>query len=512
MSQLAKHILSLSPNPDKTLLIEGETRWTKAELTKQVDKLCQWLTTQPLDRGDRIACWMGNQKEMLIAILACRQTGLVPVPINTQWSQEDITYVLKHSGAKLILTSQRFEEQLQPVSQALSLPLSTVEGVLAKDSSSFSNMADKGQTTADELNQLGLLIYTSGTTAKPKGVMLSDHNLLANMEGIAATGILGTGEETLLMALPLFHAYGLTLTLYAISANVPLVLEPTFNPKVLLATIAKEQVSILPLVPTMLRVLGEAIQKQESRHALQSIKWCISGGAALPPALLERLANAGLPVLEGYGLTETSPVIAVNRPDKGPKPGTVGNILTNVEVRINPISGVNSSFSLDSTTGEIEVKGHSVMLGYYQDKEATKAVMRKDGWLKTGDIGKFNSDGTLSLTDGRLKDLIIKHGENIAPQRIEAALSAHPDIGDISVFGIPDNKSGEQIIAYVSPSESAASTTELPEELMAWCRENLPLLWQPKRILVLSELPKNATGKILKRQLKEDYLSSSLPA
>lgn len=511
MSQLVKHLLSLSPQPDNILLIEGDTRWTKGQLTEKVDRLCQWLSTQSLTRGDRVACWMGNQKEMLIAILACRKTGLVPVPINTQWSLDDTAYVLKHSGAKLILTSQRFEEQLQPVSQALSLPLSTVEGILTNDTPLPEYSLDEGQTTADELSQLGLLIYTSGTTAKPKGVMLSDHNLLANMEGIAATGILGNGEETLLMALPLFHAYGLTLTLYAISANVPLVLEPTFNPKVLLATIAKEQVSILPLVPTMLRVLGEAIQKQESRHALQSIKWCISGGAALPPALLEQLANAGLPVLEGYGLTETSPVIAVNRPNKDPKPGTVGNILPNVNVRIQPLDVVQASSSASDTPGEIEVKGHSVMLGYYQDKEATKAVMTEDGWLKTGDIGKINSDGTLSLTDGRLKDLIIKHGENIAPQRIEAALSAHPDIGDISVFGIPDNKSGEQIIAYISPNESVVSADGLSEELMAWCREHLPPLWQPKRIIVKDELPKNATGKILKRQLKEDYLSSSLP-
>jgi long-chain acyl-CoA synthetase len=261
----------------------------------------------------------------------------------------------------------------------------------------------------------------------------------------------------------------------------------------------------------MLRVLGEAIQKQESRHALQSIKWCISGGAALPPALVEQLANAGLPVLEGYGLTETSPVIAVNRPNKRPKPGTVGNILPNVNVRIQPLDGVQASSSASDTPGEIEVKGHSVMLGYYQDKEATKAVMTEDGWLKTGDIGKINSDGTLSLTDGRLKDLIIKHGENIGPQRIETALSAHPDVGDVSVFGIPDDKSGEQIIAYISPNESVVSADGLSEELMAWCREHLPPLWQPKRIIVKDELPKNATGKILKRQLKEDYLSSSLP-
>lgn len=499
MSQLVRQLWqNLHRTPQRPRLIEGETHWTALQLAERLAALTHWVSTQAKlhdwHAGDRVALWLGNQKEMLLALLALRAKGLVPVPVNLQWGVEDTAYVLQHAGVKGLLTSAPLIERIRPLVGAL--PCWALEPLLAE----LTEMSTEGylethlvQTLPDEL---ALLIYTSGTTARPKGVMLSEANLLANMIGIDETGILGDpAVDRLLMALPLFHAYGLTLSLYALQAGVPMVLEPSFQPKALLRAMAQHQVTVLPLVPTMFRVLAEAAQKPEAQPALAHLKWCVSGGAALPPVLLERLGSAGLRVLEGYGLTETSPVVAVNRPHVGPQPGSVGLPLPNVMVRI-----ANAD---ENGVGEVEINAPSVMLGYYQAPQATTDVMTLDGWLKTGDLGRLNTDGTLSLTDGRIKDLIIKHGENIAPQRVEAALLEHPAIAEVCVFGQPDAKAGEVVVACLVLNENSQALTDA--ELLQWCKQVLPPLYVPSQLHLLAELPKNATGKILRRTLKEQF-------
>jgi long-chain acyl-CoA synthetase len=521
---------------DTPLLMEGDTELTGQQAQAHVQQLATALQTQyGIQAGQHVGLLLGNQCEFILGLLALRALGAVAVPFNLFMSPDDLMYVLRHSQVRLVLTESELAQTMasrlgmdlgnvplplvianRPAdAQPLPAPHACWQELVAASADAplpFPQAPAQADTT------MALLIYTSGTTGEPKGVMLSEANLLHNMQGFSAVltleALATQGVDLrMLMGLPLFHGYGLICAMYALWLKAPLVLVPKFQPKALLEAIAKRQVSILPLVPTLFHVLVQQADKLPA-HLLESVKVCISGGAALPAELLLRAEQIlGAPIYEGYGMTETSPVIAVNGPVVGRQPGAVGAPLPNVQVRLlslatgqsvdaSQLASQGNAQTLLSDEGEVQIKGDNVMLGYFQNPQATAEVMLPNGWLKTGDLARYDAQGRLVIT-GRIKELIIKGGENISPLPIERALLAHPAVAEAAVVPQADAVVGEKIVAclaFIPDADAEAMLREVKHHL----RQHLTPLMQPDVYHILPELPKTPTGKVMKKRLKAD--------
>lgn len=524
-------------NSTQDLLINDSLRLTGKQFYEQVARLALLMQSWfALEKGDKVALLFWNQPEFFVAFFALRALGLVAVPINVLMSPEDVGYVLKHSGAKTlvgceelmlqVLNGLGLDDAAKVKAAGLSILVSNVkentfpcmEEALAflPDTPSWQAVIDLVQVPVSP-TELALLIYTSGTTGVPKGVMLSEQNLLSNLDAFShALGLEETiGNQKFLLGLPLFHSYGLICALYAFHLQAPMVFVPKFNPKKLVLALQKEEISFLPLVPTMFTLLLTAAKKAieaGQTTPFPSLKYCISGGAALPEILLNQLNSLlGVTVLEGYGLTETSPVIAVNLPKNGAVVNTVGPVLPNIDVRlVNPENGdiVPVTQGQASGEGEIQVKGPNVMLGYFQNPTETQLVLSPDGWFKTGDLGKFDAKGNLCISGGRLKDLIIRAGENIAPLPIERVLGQHPSVAAVAVIPRKHEKLGEAIHACLELAEDVKkqmdfSAEALFKELSDLVRTQLTPTLVPDSFEVHESLPKNPTGKVMKKKLIE---------
>ena len=507
MSQLYQRLGALQS--DKPAIIEDNVQWTGQVLLEKVKRLASVLSQKGLQPGDRVALMFLNQKEFLLSFLALRYMGAVPVPINIQMPPDDILYVILNSGSKLVLTTDAFAPRFEGKPIPVLVANSTTPGKYP----SFEDAIEGGDpnftpTHTHTPNEMHVLMYTSGTTGKPKGVMLSEENLLANLDGVAK--ILDVdANERMLLALPLFHAYGLMIALVALDGGAPIVLVPNFSPKKIVEMVATHQVTILPLVPTMFTVLLKAAEKSGA-GVFKTLKLCVSGGASLPKALLKQVEDLlDVVVLEGYGLTETAPVLAVNNPKTGSIPGSVGRPLANVELKLVNDAGEKLPETTESE-GEILARGANIMLGYYGLPEETKAVFDGDGFFKTGDIGRFDESGNLYISGGRKKDLIIKAGENISPLRIEEVLYQHPAVREASVIGLPDDRLGEEVLACVELEEGHRhiDVKDMEKSLKDFCLAQLTPFLCPAQFRFFDELPKNPTGKIVKKELKAQVLSS----
>ena len=331
--------------------------------------------------------------------------------------------------------------------------------------------------------------------------MLDESQFYANTAGILANAPF-SAEDKAIMALPLFHSFGNIIALVFIRIGGTIILIRQFAPKAILANITEHKATILPLVPTIYSFLLDAYAK--GGYDVSSLKYCISGGAALPTALLHMVEEVlGATVLEGYGLTETAPVIAVNTFADGSVPGSVGPVLPNVKVKIVDDDGHEVK---QGGQGEILASGETIMKGYWQQPEATAEILSPDGWLKTGDLGHLDEQNRLYISAGRKKDLIIRAGENVSPLTIENAMMNHPAIAEAAAIGVPHERKGEQVVLCISLREGEkASDAELKE----YCRKNLPPFMAPDIIKIYPTLPKNATGKILKTTLREQAISKS---
>lgn len=484
--------------PAHEAIIEGETRWTYADLLHHIDAIAAGFKALNIAPGERVGLMLFNQKEFLAAYFALRKIGAVVVPINIQMLPQDIGYVIQNSGVRHILTVDALYPHLKP------LPLNVIViGQADGAPCTFDAFLDAGKAVGDVApvdtaeTDLAFLLYTSGTTGHPKGVMLTEKNVWANLDGFEQVVEFGF-EDRMILALPLFHAYGLIVALAGLMFGASLTLIPKFQPKSILEAMIHEKATILPLVPTLYTVILELIARHGAPMDLPHLRFCISGGAALPAQLLHKIESTLHTVLlEGYGLTETSPVIAVNDPKVGSIPGSVGKPLPNVQVRIVAEDGRDLP---GGEVGEIWVKGDNVMMGYYNLPEATREVLTEDGWLKTGDLGHLDAEGRLYISGGRKKDLIIKAGENISPVPIEEVLYRHPAVREAAVVGVHDERLGEEIAACVSLKEGQSTT---PQEILRFCREQLTAQYVPGKVEIFDELPKNPTGKIAKKILRE---------
>jgi long-chain acyl-CoA synthetase len=494
-------------DPAFAMIVEDGCQWRLSDFREQVYRLASHLNERGIQPGDRVALMFMNQKEYLVGFFAVLHAGAVVTPINITLPHEDIAYVIGDSGASLMLADASFAPLLDG---RLPIPMLMANSPDPAKFPSLEAAIEQGDPQfagrpAGDANTMRILMYTSGTTGRPKGVMLSEQNLLANMEGLHPVLRLHEGER-LLLALPLFHAYGQIIALYALHCKAPIYLVPNFAPKKILQTLVEHQINLLPLVPTLFSVLLSSIPKVGVEN-LRHLKACVSGGAALPEALLKTLEGMlDLQVIEGYGMTETAPVLAVNeRRSEGKEiiAKSVGRPLPNLEMKLVDEQGnsIVHEPGQVSAEGEIVVRGPNVMLGYYNLPEETKQTFDADGFLKTGDLGHFDAEGRLFISGGRKKDLIIKAGENIAPVRIEEVLMQHPAVRNVAVIGIPDDKLGEDILACVE-RQPDVFTSEA--ELRRFCRDNLTPFLVPASIRFYDELPKNPAGKILKPKLRQE--------
>jgi len=475
-------------------IIEGETRWTYSQFLQQVDQATLAFQTQGITPGERVGLMLFNQKEFLVCFFALRKMGAIVVPINIQMLPQDIAYVIQNAGMRQLVIADSFYPLLKQMPLNFIVVGETQEGGLSYEQ--FLNTAEgAAQEVAQDPDQLAFLIYTSGTTGYPKGVMLSENNVTSNMAGFREV-IHFYETDRMVLALPLFHAYGLVVSLTCLMVGGAITLVPKFHPKKIVEALVSEKATILPLVPTLFTVILDLISKTGAVD--HELRFSVSGGAALPAPLLEKIeAVFHAPVIEGYGLTETAPVLAVNDPEIGSIPSCVGKPLPNVQIKI--VSKDNTD-CVTGEVGEVLAKGPNIMLGYYNLPEETQAAMTPDGWFRTGDLGHLDAEGRLYISGGRKKDLIIKAGENISPVPIETVLYAMEGIREAAVIGLPHEKLGEEIVACVALHEGQALS---PQDIIRHCRALLAPAHLPGEVIILEELPKNPGGKVVKKLLRE---------
>jgi len=440
--------------------------------------------------GDRVGLWLKNQPEFVPALFGTLLAGGVVVPINNFLKPDDVANILADAEADVLLTEALMQPAFPKLTSARrQLKIWQIEELarLANSAAAETNYPER--TEAD----LAVLIYTSGTTGRPKGAMLSHGNLLANARSCAQM-LRATEPDRFVVLLPMFHSFML-----CVGVVVPLLiggsmvlLKSVHPPKNILLEILRHQATILPAIPQFFRTLANA-----QLPAQLPLRVCVSGGAPLPVEILREFNQKvpSVPLIEGYGLSEASPVVSMN-PLAGPwKAGSIGVPIPDVEVTVQNDAGEKLPVG---QTGEVCVRGANVMLGYWKQPQETALALR-NGWLRTGDIGHQDSDGYFYITD-RKKDMLLVNGINVYPREIEEILYRFPGVKEAAVIGVPDQRKGEQPIAFVAMSEGA-QREEFP--LLQFVREKLADYKVPRKVVFLPALPRNATGKILKTSLRQ---------
>jgi long-chain acyl-CoA synthetase len=467
--------------PSSTAIIEEANRWTFAELSDEVNRIAAVL--QQKVQGQTVGVLLPNSQRYVATLLAIWKAGKTAVPLNYLLPPAEIGFIIKDSGMAGLVSSQFFNQALTAMK-----PLFGDSGViLMADDPGF--VPAHTDTIPSHYQDPALYLYTSGTTARPKGVVLTHDNLIANVESCQKAGDFDE-RDAFLCLLPFFHTYAITGTLLLpLLGGSCMVLVDRFQPTKVLGLIQEHKISVFLAIPSMYRVLAMT----EADCDVSSVRFPISGGEPLPVAIADAFEKRfKVPIYEGYGQTEASPVVTLNTPENR-KLGTIGRALPGVDVaiwddqnRVLPAGEV----------GEIMVRGRNVMQGYHHLAEETATTIT-NGWLHTGDLGQLDDDGFVTIT-GRKKDLIISAGENIYPREIEEALAHHPKVKEVAVIGVKDEVRGEVPKAFVIAREGM----DLEEkELRSFCRENLANYKIPKYFEIVADLPRTPTGKVLKRML-----------
>lgn len=446
--------------------------------------------------GDRVGVWLRNCPEYVPAIYGILLAGAVVVPINNFLKADEVSHILNDAGITTLISEQSLADAFPKLEAARAgLKIFEVEKMQATLGS------DAPKDSERQRDDLAVIIYTSGTTGKPKGAMLSHGNLLSNVESCRQV-LEAVSFDRFVVLLPMFHSFMLCVCIFLpLTVGGSMVLVKSLHPpKNIVVDIMRRQATILPAIPPLFRALSNAQIPGEL-----PLRLCISGAAPLPGEILrEWNAKFTIPLIEGYGLSEASPVVSIN-PIRGPwKPGSIGVPIANVEVSVQDEEG---AMLKDGEVGEICVRGGNVMLGYFNKPEETAKALR-NGWLLTGDVGYRDADGYFFITD-RKKDMLLVNGINVYPREIEEVIYTFPGIKEAAVISRPDERKGEQPIAYVALNEGA---TLNERELIHYMRERLADYKVPRQVTVLPALPRNATGKILKTALRTQAEISGAPA
>jgi long-chain acyl-CoA synthetase len=481
---------SVAKNAQKTALFWGDAQITYQRLLDQTLKLAAHLQRGlHVKAGDRVGLWLKNCPEYVPALFGALRAGAVVVPINNFLKPDEVNYILADAGIDVLITDAGMTEALPKVQAARpQLQVWTVEELPRLADPAPAAGAFPEPSEAD----LAVLIYTSGTTGHPKGAMLSHGNLLHNVESCRQV-LAAVSHDRFAGVLPMFHSFMLTVSvLLPLLVGGSIVLVRSLHaPKNVIQEILQHGATILPAVPALFRMLAHAGLPKE-----QPLRVCISGGAALPVEILREFnARMPVPLVEGYGLSEASPVVSIN-PLAGPwKEGSIGVPIPNVEVTVQDDEG---NILPPGVTGEICVRGGNVMRGYWNQPEETARVLRR-GWLLTGDVGHRDADGYFFVTD-RKKDMLIVNGINVYPREIEEVIYQFPGVKEAAVVGAPDPRKGEQPVAFIAPLDGAAVEEKV---LVRFLKEKLADYKVPRHVHFLASLPRNATGKILKTALRK---------
>ncbi|MEU5292334.1 long-chain-fatty-acid--CoA ligase [Streptomyces umbrinus] len=488
--------------PDHTALVAGRRRISYGDLWLTARRYAAVLRERGIGPGDRVALLLSNTPAFPAAYFGVLAAGATVVPVNALLKTEEIEYILRHSEVRALLCAGSLLGEGERAAKRAEVPLLTVE-------------TDDGTGTAlDRLaaravpveapvpcapDDIALILYTSGTTGRPKGVMLSHLNLVLNIDTTMLSPFDMRPDDVLLGCLPLFHTFGQVCGMgTCFRAGATLVLMPRFTPDGALDLMVRERCTVLMGVPTMYITLLEAAARDTRRPPLAR---AYSGGSALPVRVLQDFETTfGCPVYEGYGLTETSPCVAYNQSAWPRRPGTVGKPIRGVEAEIAR-AGTEDRIVLlpPGEVGEIVVRGHNVMSGYLDDPAATEAAL-VDGWFRSGDLGVKDPEGYLTIVD-RKKDMIVRGGYNVYPREVEEILSRHPSVAQAAVIGLPDARYGQEICAVIVPRPGAPTVESLAEDIIAWTRRRIASYKYPRRVEFADTLPLGPSGKVLRREL-----------
>jgi long-chain acyl-CoA synthetase len=434
---------------------------------------------------------MPNVAEVPVVYYGVLRAGGVVVPMNPLLKGREVAYYLGDSGAGLIFAWHAFQAEARRGAEQAEAELVVVDAVGFPDLLASATPEYRVAGTGDQ--DTAVILYTSGTTGQPKGAELTHGNLISNTE-VARTDIVCAGPDDVIFGgLPLFHVFGQTVALnVAVAAGACLTLLPRFDAGHALRILAGHRVTVFEGVPTMYVALLH--QADRADYDTSGLRMCISGGAALPVEVLRGFEAAfGVPVLEGYGLSETSPIASFNHPGRERKPGSIGTPIRDVQMRV--VDEADHEVP-QGEVGEIVIYGPNVMKGYWQRPDATAEAVR-DGWFHTGDLAQVDEDGYFYIVD-RKKDLIIRGGYNIYPREIEEVLYEHPAVAEAAVIGLPHPALGEEVGAAVALKPGAAVS---PEELRDYVKSQVAAYKYPRHVWLVDALPKGATGKLQKRDI-----------
>jgi long-chain acyl-CoA synthetase len=443
-----------------------------------------------VSHGDRVGIMLPNVPYFPVCYYGTLRAGGVVVPMNVLLKKREVAFYLGDSGAKLLFAWEGFAEDAQAGADEAGAECVIVK--LGEFEEVVGAAAPETQVAEVADDDTAVILYTSGTTGTPKGAELTHGNLKRNCEIAYSLFDLGS-DAVVLGALPLFHSFGQTCCMNAaISAGATLTLIPRFDPAKALEIIQRDHVNVFEGVPTMYGAMLH--EPSREKYDTSTLDLCASGGSAMPVELMREFEEAfDCKVLEGYGLSETSPVASFNHPDRERKPGSIGTPVDGVEMKV--VDDDDNDVA-PGEVGEIVIRGHNVMKGYWHKPEATAEVMR-DGWFHTGDMAKVDEDGYFFIVD-RKKDLIIRGGYNVYPREIEEVLYEHPAVREAAVVGVHDDSLGEEVGAAVVLKDGEDVG---PDDLRAYVKERVAAYKYPRRVWLVDDLPKGPTGKILKREI-----------
>jgi long-chain acyl-CoA synthetase len=512
-----------------------QSKLTYRELKDATDRFAAALRNLGMQEGDRMAIMMPNTPQQVIAFYGALKAGVIVVNTNPTYTSRELEHQLKDSGAKTIVMLSGLHKRLEPVPvdikpkniiiadvpDALGFPFNRLVERTVRASGTmidipdgpgiyrFDNLLKTSPPQPPKINvkpdDVLLFQYTGGTTGTPKAAMLTHKNLVSNVLQMEAwLTNLEYGKEKTLGALPNFHVYGMTVSmLLSIYSGGELIVTPDpRQTQLILEIIHREKISLYPGIPTMYTAIINHPKVQE--YDLRSVKACLSGGMALPVQVQQKFEEiTGGKLVEGYGLTETSPVAHANPVNGMRKAGCIGFPVSSTEAAIVALdANADGSYNMMPVgqEGEIVVRGPQVMKGYWQKEDETAKVIDKDGWFHTGDIGTMDEEGWFKVVD-RKKDLIIASGYNIVPREVEEVIYMHAKVQEVVVAGVPDEHRGETVKAYIILKEGQSCTVD---EIRSFCKENLAPYKVPTLVEFRSELPKSQVGKILRRVLVEE--------
>ena len=479
-------------HPGRTAVKLDDVVLNYAQLREAAGRLTSLLASAGVAKGDRVGLMMPNIPAFPVAFYGALGAGAVVVPMNPLLKSREVAYYLGDSGARVLFAwhgsaGEAAKGAAEAGAEVIRVDDVDLSAVLAGHSATpaWPDAADTDDA---------VILYTSGTTGQPKGAQLTHGGLTSNARLTAETLLSNAPDDVMLGCLPLFHVFGLTCGLNAtVTAAGTLTLLPRFDPGAALGIIARDKVTIFEGVPTMYAAMLH--HQHADPPALASLRLCVSGGAAMPLEIMRGFeAKFGCVILEGYGLSETSPVASFNHPDKVRKPGSIGTPVRGVEMRLVDSEGNDVP---PGEIGEIAIRGHNVMKGYWGKPEATAEAI-PDGWFRTGDLARMDEDGYYFIVD-RKKEMIIRGGYNVYPREIEEVLHEHPAVAGAAVIGIPHPELGEEVGAAIALKPGA---TAEPDELRQFARARVAAYKYPRYVWLVSELPKGPTGKILRREVR----------